>query len=133
VVVAEDELSVREGVCEILTREGFEVITSTDSGAEASDAITAGVPQLAVMGIDSAAFPRAWEAQSESIRSATALVALTSGDDVEATVRKAEDVGASALLARPVLRSEFAPAVHIALARFLYGPSNLAPQDREAS
>lgn len=133
VVVAEDELLVREGVCEILSREGFDIIVSTEDGEIAQAAIHQEAPHLAVLGIDSASFESAWNAQPVTARERTALVAIASGQELSARVGQAESAGAAALLAKPVSRAEFAPAVHIALARFLCRTSDSAPQNRRAS
>lgn len=117
VVVSDREPSVREGVCNILVEEGFEVSLSTGDALTAGRTIADNHPELAILGLDGEGFGGAWQVEDMSMTDEVALVALSS-TTVDSVVI-AQTAGAVALLPKPVSRAEFAPAVHIALARFL--------------
>jgi response regulator NasT len=117
VLVAEDEALIRLDLVELLGECGYRVVGQASDGQSAVDQTRAVRPDVVFMDV---AMPRrdGLSAAEEIIAEGLApVVMVTAFSEVE-TVRRASAAGVLGYLVKPFKRSDLAPAIEVAVARW---------------
>ncbi|MGH9111074.1 MAG: response regulator, partial [Acidimicrobiales bacterium] len=117
VVIAEDEAIIRLDLKETLEEEGYEVVGETGRGDEAVKLVRELEPDLAILDIKTPGLDGLQAAREIAGERRAAVLILTAFSQ-RVLIEQARDAGALAYLVKPFERSEWVPAVEVALGRF---------------
>lgn len=117
VLVAEDEALIRMDLVELLRELGYEVVGQVGDGQEAVDRTRELRPDVVFMDV---AMPRrdGLSAAEEIIAGGWAPVVMVTAFGEGETVRRAVEAGVLGYLVKPFGRSDLAPAIEVAVARW---------------
>lgn len=117
VLVAEDEALIRMDLVELLRELGYEVVGQVGDGQEAVDRTRELRPDVVFMDV---AMPRrdGLSAAEEIIAEGWAPVVMVTAFGEGETVRRAVEAGVLGYLVKPFGRSDLAPAIEVAVARW---------------
>lgn len=117
VVVAEDEAIIRLDLVETLRAEGYDVVADTGRGDEAVALVAEHEPDVALLDIKMPGLDGVAAARRIAAGRGTAVVILSAFSQRE-LIEEATEAGAMTYLVKPYQRSDLAPAIETALARF---------------
>ncbi len=117
VVIAEDEAIIRLDLSEILSGEGYEVVGAASRGDEALEMVRSLRPDLAILDIKMPGMDGLAVARAISEERICAILILTAFSQ-RSLIEDARNSGALGYLVKPFQKSDFVPAIEVALARF---------------
>ncbi len=117
VLVAEDEALIRMDLVELLEECGYSVVAQVSDGQAAVDQTRALRPDVVFMDV---AMPRrdGLSAAEEIIADALAPVVMVTAFSQRETIQRAAAAGVLGYLVKPFGRSDLAPAIEVAVARW---------------
>lgn len=117
VVIAEDEALIRMDLAEMLQEEGYEVVGQAADGQRAVELAEELRPDLVILDVKMPVLDGIAAAERIAAQRICPVVILTAFSQRE-LVERARDAGAMAYLLKPFSRSDLAPTVEMAMARF---------------
>ncbi|MBE7323190.1 response regulator [Nocardioides sp. Y6] len=117
VVIAEDEALIRMDLAEMLQEEGYEVVGQAADGQRAVELAEELRPDLVILDVKMPVLDGIAAAERIAAQRICPVVILTAFSQRE-LVERARDAGAMAYLLKPFSRSDLAPTVEMAVARF---------------
>ena len=118
IVIAEDEAIIRLDLRETLEEEGYEVVADTGRGDTAIDMVREHRPDVAIFDIKMPGMDGLDAARVVSAEKICPVVMLTAFSQRE-VIEQARDAGALAYLVKPFQKTDLAPAIELAIGRFL--------------
>lgn len=116
-VIAEDEAIIRLDLRETLEEEGYEVVGETGRGDEAVALVRELAPDVVILDIKMPGLDGLSAAREITGERRCAVVILTAFSQRD-LIERARDAGAMAYLVKPYQRTDLAPAIEVARARF---------------
>jgi len=118
VLIAEDEALIRLDLAEMLGEEGYDVVGQAGDGEKAIELAERLRPDLVVLDVKMPRLDGISAAQRIAEQRIAAVVILTAFSQRD-LVERARDAGAMAYLVKPFNKFDLAPAIEMALSRFV--------------
>jgi len=118
VVIAEDEALIRMDLAEMLAEEGYDVVGQAGDGATAIELAETLRPDLVILDVKMPVLDGIAAAERIAAQRIAPVVILSAFSQRD-LVERARDAGAMAYLVKPFVKSDLAPAIEVAIGRFV--------------